>query len=84
MDIYYVKEAQSLSDSGKTELEEIEFMSHRDGYLYLTAQLDLIKEAAVSLQGVIFKETLFNGNPTDFLRISRCVPSSPEMLLKQC
>lgn len=84
MDIYYVKEAQSLNDSGKTELEELEFMSHRDGYLYLTAQLDLIKEAAVSLQGVLFRETMFNGNPSDFMRIQRCVPSSPEMLLKQC
>jgi len=84
MDIYYVKEAQSLNNAGKTELEEIQFMSHRDGYLYLTAQLELIKEAAVSLQGFLFRETMFNGNPADFLRISRCVPSSPEMLLKQC
>lgn len=84
MDIYYVKESQSLSSADQTELEELEFMSHRDGSLYLTANLDLIKEAAVSLQGMIFRETLFQGNPSDFLRVQRCVPSSAEMLLRQC
>lgn len=84
MDIYYVKESQSLSSADQTELEELEFMSHRDGSLYLTANLDLIKEAAVSLQGMIFRETLFQGNPSDFLRVSRCVPSSAEILLRQC
>ena len=84
MDIYYVKESQSLNSAAQTELEELEFMSHRDGSLYLTANLDLLKEAAVSLQGMIFRETLFQGNPSDFLRIQRCVPSSAEMLLRQC
>lgn len=84
MDIYYVKESQSLSSAAQTEIEELEFMSHRDGSLYLTANLDLIKEAAVSLQGMIFRETLFQGNPSDFLRVQRCVPSSAEMLLRQC
>lgn len=84
MDIYYVKESQSLSSADQMELEELEFMSHRDGSLYLTANLDLIKDAAVSLQGMIFRETLFQGNPSDFLRVQRCVPSSAEMLLRQC
>lgn len=84
MDIYYVKEADDLSHSGKTEIEELEFISYRDGYLYLTAPLDLVKEAAVSLQGMLFKETLWQGNPSDLLRVQRCVPSSPEILLRQC
>lgn len=84
MDIYYVKESESLSHSGKTELEELEFISHRDGYLYLSAPLDLVKEASVSLQGMLFRETLWQGNPSDLLRVQRCVPSSPEILLRQC
>lgn len=84
MDIYYVKEAESLSHSGETELEELEFISLRNGYLYLSAPLDLVKEASVSLQGVVFRETLWQGNPTDLLRVQRCVPSSPEILLRQC
>lgn len=84
MDIYYVKESESLSHAGKTELEELEFISHRDGMLFLTAPLELIKEAAVSLQGILLRETLWQGNPSDFLRVQRCVPSSPEILLRQC
>jgi hypothetical protein len=84
MDIYYVKEAESLSHSGDTELEELEFISFRDGCLYLSAPLDLIKEASVSLQGILFRETLWPGNPSDLKRVQRCVPSSPEILLRQC
>lgn len=84
MNIYYVKESAELSSDGKPEIEELEFIAHRDGVLYLVAQLDLIKEASTTLQGITFKETLWQGNPTDVLKIMRCVPSSPEMLLRQC
>lgn len=84
MNIYYVKESGELDRNGRSEIEEIEFISYRDGVLYLVAQLDLIKEAASTLQGISFKETLWQGNPTDILKIMRCVPSSPEILLRQC
>lgn len=84
MNIYYVKETGELDKRGKPEIEEIEFISHRDGVLYLSAQLDLIKQAAVSLQGIVFRETLWQGNPSDIHKIMRCVPSSPEILLRQC
>lgn len=84
MNIYYVKESSELGDDGKPNIEEIEFISHRDGVLYLVAQLDLIKEAASTLQGITYRETLWQGNPSDVLKIMRCVPSSPEMLLRQC
>jgi hypothetical protein len=84
MNIYYVKESAELNSDGSAEIEEIEFISHRDGVLYLTAQLNLIKEASTTLQGILFRETLWQGNPTDILKIMRCVPSSPEMLLRQC
>jgi hypothetical protein len=84
MNIYYVKESSELDDNGKPSIEEIEFISHRDGVLYLVAQLDLIKEASSTLQGITYRETLWQGNPTDVLKIMRCVPSSPEMLLRQC
>lgn len=84
MNIYYVKEAGGMDRKGKPEIEEIEFISHRDGVLYLTAQLDLIKEAATTLQGIHYKETLWQGNPSDILKIMRCVPSAPEIMLRQC
>lgn len=84
MDIYYVRESDETSDLGRPELEELEFISHRDGCLYLTAPLSLVKEAAISLQGMLYRETLWQGNPSDLLRVQRCVPSSPELLLRQC
>lgn len=84
MSIYYIKESGDLDDRGRMGVDEIEFMAHRDGVLFLTAPLDLIKEASVSLQGMVYKETLWQGNPTDLLKVQRCVPSSPEILLRQC
>lgn len=84
MNIYYVKEGSDLDKNGKTQIEEIEFISYRDGVLYLVAQLDLIKEAASTLQGITYRDTLWQGNPTDILKVMRCVPSSPEILLRQC
>jgi hypothetical protein len=84
MNIYYVKESGQLDKTGKPEIEEVEFIAHRDGILYLVAQLDLIKESASALQGFMYKETLWQGNPSDILKIMRCVPSSPEILLRQC
>lgn len=84
MSVFYVKEGDELGPKGKPEIEEIEFISYRDGVLYFSANLDLVKEAAQTLQGMLYRETLWQGNPTDVLKIMRCVPSSPEMLLRQC
>lgn len=83
MAIYYVREGSSIDEKGKPEIEEIEFINYRDGVLYLTAQLDLIKEAATTLEGIYYKETLWQGNPSDIKKLMRCVPSSSEMLLRQ-
>jgi hypothetical protein len=84
MAIYYVKEGSEIGPRGKPDIEEIEFITYRDGMLYLSANLDLVKEASQTLQGITYKETLWQGNPTDVLKIMRCVPSAPEMLLRQC
>lgn len=84
LEINYIKERQEMDSFGNTSIEEVQFMEQRDGMLYLTATIDLIKESSVSLKGMLFKESLWNGNPTDLLKISRCVPSSPELLLRVC
>ena len=84
MSIYYVKESGELGEYGQNEIEEVEFIQHRDGMLFLSAPLDLVKESSVSLQGMNYKEALWNQNPSDFLRVQRCVPSLPEMLLRNC
>jgi hypothetical protein len=84
MSIYYVKEGEEIGMKGKPEIEEIEFIAYRDGMLYLSAQLDLIKEAAQTLEGITYKETIWQGNPSDVKKVMRCVPSSPEILLRAC
>jgi len=84
MSIYYVKETGDIDSHEGPSTEELEFIDHRDGVLYLSAQLSLIKEASMSLQGMIVQEAPYNGNPTDLLRIKRCVPSSPEIIMKNC
>lgn len=84
MSIYYVKEDGEIDIEGRPSTEELEFIDHRDGVLYLSAQLSLIKEASMSLQGMIVQEAPYNGNPTDLLRIKRCVPSTPEMIMRNC
>lgn len=84
MNIYYVKESGEMDIRGKPLIDEVEFISYRDGCLYLSAQLDLIKEASMTLQGMFFKETLFQGNQTDVMRITRCVPGASESILRTC
>jgi hypothetical protein len=84
MSIYYVKESDEMSPTGKPKVEELEFITYRDGVLFLAASLNLLKEASVSLRGLVIKETPWQGNPSDLLRIKRCNPSLPEMILRDC
>jgi hypothetical protein len=82
--IMYEKETGQTDGDGKPEKQEHEFMVRKDGQLFLTAVLPIVREAASSFQGIILKETPWTGNPTDLKVLSRCVPSSPEILLRQC
>jgi hypothetical protein len=84
MSIYYLHETEQFSSSIKPEIEEIEFIRVEDNTLFLAAQLDTIKEASTILQGMLFKESPWQGNPTDLMRVSRCVPSLQEILARQC
>lgn len=84
MGIYYVKESQELNDRGQPENEELEFIGHRNGTLYLRANADLIKEASQSLQGFVYQETPWTGNPTDLMRVTRCTPTVSEIIMKDC
>ena len=82
--LYYLKETGEVDAEGKADVEEIEFMEKRDGILFLTAQLNIVQEASTTLQAFTLKQTPFNGNPTDLLRLTRCVPTAPDILLRQC
>lgn len=84
LDIMYVRETGQLDEDGMPEKENIEFMERRNGMLFLTADLSTIKEAATSLQGAVFKETPYRGNPSDLQELKRCVYSSSDLLMRRC
>lgn len=82
--IKYVKETGGVDEQGKPVKEEHDFMERVDGMLFLTAQFNILKEAASSFQGIVLKETPYTGNPSDLRVLMRCVPGSSELLLRQC
>ena len=82
--ILYQKDTGELDESGKPIKQNIEFMAKRDGVLFLIASEDIIKEAAYSFVGINIKSIPFNGNPSDLKVLQRCIPSAPEMLLRNC
>lgn len=82
--INFLKHSEETDSEGKSRTEEIEFIERRDGLLFLTAQLDTIQEVSTLMQGFTLKQTPFNGNPTDLLKLMDCVPSVAEMILRAC
>ena len=82
--ILYQKDTGELDESGRPIKQNIEFMARRDGVLFLIASEDIIKEAAYSFTGINIKSIPFNGNPSDLRVLQRCIPSAPEMLLRNC
>lgn len=83
--IKFVKDAAGgVDDNGRPLKEEFDFMERKDGILFLTAQLNILKEASSSFSGIVLKETPYNGNPSDLRVLQRCVPNAPEILLRQC
>lgn len=84
MKILYERETGKLDEDGKPEKEQHEFMVRRDGMLFLTAQYQIIKEAASSFQGIVLKEIPYKGNPSDLKTLTRCIPSVDELLTRKC
>jgi hypothetical protein len=83
--IKYVKDAEGgVDDDGRPAKEEHEFMERIDGILFLTAQFPILKEASTSFGGIVLKEIPYTGNPSDLNVLMRCVPSAPEILLRNC
>lgn len=81
--IYFVKDTGEQDENGLV-YEEVEFMAKKNGMLFLTAGLDVIKEASSAFQGTLFKEIPYQGNPSDLKSIRRCVYSAHDMLMRQC
>jgi hypothetical protein len=82
--IMFVEETGHQDAEGNPEKIEVEFISQKHGQLYLTAQLPIIKKASTSFQGMNFKQMPWQGNPSDLRTLSRCVPSLPEIILRNC
>jgi hypothetical protein len=82
--IKFMKEAGGVDEQGKPAKEEHDFMERIDGMLFLTAQFQILREAASSFPGIVLKETPYAGNPSDLKVLQRCVPNAPEILMRQC
>jgi hypothetical protein len=82
--IKFVKETGEVDEDGKPQKEEHDFLERIDGILFLTAQQNILKEAATSFQGIVWKETPYTGNPSDLRILQRCVPNAPEILTRSC
>jgi hypothetical protein len=82
--ILYAKETGNTDENGKPETEEHPFMVREDGMLFLTADLNIMREAASSFSGIVMKELPYPGNPSDLKILSRCVPSAPEIIMRNC
>lgn len=84
LDIFYTKETGQQKENGQPEIEEIPFIERKNGNLILKANLKTIQNASQTLQGMVFKETPYNGNPSDLQVLSRCVMSAHDLIMKQC
>lgn len=83
--IVFRHETGELDEEGMPFMEEVEFMNRRrGGRLFLTATLEVIRESSTSFQGMGFKESPWQGNPSDIEVLKHCVVSSSEILLRQC
>ena len=84
LSICYTKENGQQNEDGLPDHDEIEFIERKNGVLFLVADFQAIKEAAGVLQGMVIKETPYNGNPSDLEVLTRCVYSTHDLLMRQC
>jgi len=82
--IKYVKPTGQQTAEGKPETEELEFIDRKNGQLFLVAPLQVLKDAATTLQGIVLKDAPYKGNPSELQDIQRCVPSVLEILTRRC
>jgi len=84
LDILYAKETGEQNEDGTPETKDLPFIERRKGMLFFTADLNTVREASSAMQGIVFKETPYNGNPSDLQVLSRCIYSAHDLLMRQC
>ncbi len=82
--IMYVKKTGETDENGKPVKKEMEFITRKNGQLFLSATLKIVKEAASSFPGIAIREVPWSGNNSDIKVLSRCVPNASEILMRQC
>jgi hypothetical protein len=82
--LMYNTNTGKINAEGEPIMIENEFIARRDGMLFLTASLEILRDAQTSFQGLIVKDIPYVGNPSDLTTLMRCVPSSSEILLRNC
>lgn len=82
--IQYQKETGEMDENGSPLKDKTEFLVKKDGMLFINASLETLMDAAGNVNGLSVKELPFNGNPSDLINLIRCVPSSPELILRNC
>jgi hypothetical protein len=84
MKIMFQKDTGDVDENGMPLKERAEFISRKDGMLFLNATIDTIKEASGVVNGLNVKELPYNGNPSDLVNLTRCIASIPEQILRNC
>jgi hypothetical protein len=82
--IQYQKETGEMDENGNPLKDKTEFIVKKDGLLLINASLETLMDAAGNVNGLSVKELPFNGNPSDLVNLTRCVASTPELVLRNC
>ncbi len=82
--IVYMKDSGEIDVEGEPYKKEHEFMTRRNGQLFLTGTMNVLREVSASFPGMVIRESPYTGNPSDLLVLQRCVPSAPEIIMRQC
>jgi len=82
--IQYQKETGEMDENGNPLKDKTEFLVKKDGLLLINASLETLLDAAGNVNGLSVKELPFNGNPSDLVNLTRCVASTPELILRNC
>jgi len=80
IDILFVRETGETDDDGNPSMVEVPFISRKNSNLVLTADLATLHAASSSLSGMFFRETPFNGNPSEVINLMDSSPTLPEIL----
>lgn len=84
LDVVYTKETGKQNDDGSPEVEELPFIDKINNQLILKADLQTIRDASNSMQGISLKEVPYNGNPSDLQVLTRCVFSFHDLIMRKC